>query len=58
MSWQHYELVNGKQNIFTNMRTLGKRLSKRYTAIRDSHGIRGRGFLGLRLKKHNKPEDV
>lgn len=50
--WQGYALENGLIKTVPNSRSLGRKLSaKNYTKIQDSHGIRGRGWLGIKVKK-------
>jgi putative DNA primase/helicase len=50
-NWKTYAEPRGLDGIVRNTRSLGKQLSgKGFRAIRNSYNIRGRGFLGLRLK--------
>lgn len=46
--WQAYAYENGSKNPLPSIRSLGRRLSgKGYQKIQDSHGITGRGWLGI-----------
>lgn len=50
-SWKNFAEPRGLLGYVKNTRTLGKRLSEKgFKPIQKSFGIRGRGFLGLRLK--------
>lgn len=51
--WQGYAYENGLSKAVPSTRSLGRRLSSRgYLKIQDSHGITGRGWLGIELKKN------
>jgi len=50
-SWEAYAEPRGLRGYIKNTRSLSKKLSgKGFKGIKNSHGIRDRGFLGLRLK--------
>lgn len=57
-SWQRYAQENGELKYISSSRALGKRLSTKFQAIRDSHGIKGRGFLGICVKDCEDFEEV
>lgn len=57
-SWQRYAHENGELKYISSSRALGKRLSTKFQAIRDSHGIKGRGFLGICVKDCEDFEEV
>lgn len=49
-SWEAYARVKGELKLIPTQRHLTRRVaSKGYKKIKDSHGIRGRGFLGVGL---------
>ncbi|MDN7916588.1 phage/plasmid primase, P4 family [Burkholderia gladioli] len=48
-SWKHFAERRGELRFISNSRTLGRRLAARgFLPVRDSNGIRGRGFAGIR----------
>lgn len=56
-SWQQYAQANGELKYISSSRALGKRLSTRFTVIKNSHGIRGRGFAGISVNDNADFED-
>ena len=52
--WQSYANLNGLNKSIPSTRSLGRRLRSRgHSGIQDSHGVSGRGWLGIRLKKES-----
>lgn len=51
-SWKNYSEKRGLDGIIRSTRSLGKQLSaKGFKSIRNCYNLRGRGYLGLRLKE-------
>ena len=47
-SWEYFAKTRGDLRFIPSSRALGRRLqSKGFTAVRNTHGLRGRGFLGI-----------
>lgn len=57
-SWQRYAHENGELKYISSSRALGKRLSTRFEAVKNSHGIRGRGFTGISVKENVDFDEV
>jgi P4 family phage/plasmid primase-like protien len=49
-SWERWAKDHGELPLIPTQRHLARRLSSRFTPIKDSRGVRGRGFSGLGLK--------
>ncbi len=50
-SWQNWAMNRGEINHIKSQTALSRRLGSRFTSIKDTEGVRGRGFKGLRLGK-------
>lgn len=58
-SWEAYAEPRGLRGYIKNTRSLGKKLSgKGFKSLKDTCGIRGNGFLGLRLKEFKNLEEA
>lgn len=57
-SWQRYAHENGELKYISSSRALGKRLSTKFEVIKNSHGIRGRGFAGISVKDCEDFEEI
>lgn len=56
-SWEAYAEPRGLRGYIKNTRSLSKKLSgKGFKSIKNTFGVRGRGFLGLRLKQFTNLE--
>lgn len=50
-SWEYFARSRGELRFIPSSKSLGRRLlSRGFAAARYSHGLRGRGFLGLRVR--------
>jgi len=50
-SWEYFARNRGELRFIPSSKSLGRRLlSRGFAAVRDSHGLRGRGFVGLRVR--------
>ena len=52
-SWQRYAQANGELKYISSSRALAKRLSTKFKAIKNTMGIRGRGFKGISVNDNN-----
>ncbi|NYT44588.1 PriCT-2 domain-containing protein [Alcaligenaceae bacterium] len=51
VSWEHFARNRGELRFISSSKSLGRRLlSRGFGAVRNSHGLRGRGFVGLRVR--------
>lgn len=50
-SWEAWAKERGELRLLPSSRLLGRRLASRFTPIRDTRGIRGRGFAGVEVVK-------
>jgi len=50
-SWQHYARMEGMLHLVSSANSLSRRISNRgFKRVKNSHGISGRGFYGIKLK--------
>ncbi len=50
-SWEYFARNRGELRFIPSSKSLGRRmLSRGFEAVKNSHGLRGRGFVGLRVR--------